>query len=169
MITQEALKKYFQYSPETGEFHRILLRDAQGNETPIFKKTGTLRRDDGYLEMTVLGKTVKNHRLAFLFMTGNLPEEVDHINGDRADNRWVNLRAVDKSTNMKNRRVNSNNTSGTSGITWFEGMKKWRARINVNGTRLSLGLFDTIEEAIAARRGAEKLLGYHENHGARRG
>lgn len=165
-LTHELLQKYFTYSPDTGEFHRTILRDRWGNETPLLKKVGTLR-DDGYLEINIFDTVYKSHRLAFLYMMGRWPNEVDHINGQRSDNRWCNLREVDKHENMKNRGINRNNKSGTSGITWFAQTGQWRVRISFDNTRISLGLFDTIDEAVAARKGAERLLGYHSNHGER--
>lgn len=165
-LTQDLLKRYFAYCPNTGNFYRTLLRDRWGNETPLFKQVGTLR-EDGYLESMIFGKVYKNHRLAIFYTTGKWPNEVDHINGNRSDNRLINLRDVSKQDNMKNRGKNRNNTSGTSGITWFNQTNQWRVRINANGKRISLGLFDTIDEAVAARKGAERLLGYHQNHGER--
>lgn len=166
-ITQQALREVLTYSPDTGTFCRTLLRDRWGNESPTLRTVGT-PRSDGYLEVSLAGRTYKNHRLVFLYMTGVWPEgEVDHINGDRTDNRWDNLRVIDKASNMRNRGLNHNNKSGASGVTWFQQTSQWRARININGVRFSLGLFDTIGEASAARRGAESLLGYHRNHGTR--
>jgi len=164
MINRDYLTKYFMYSPESGEFHRLFICDRWGNETPVVKKVGTLR-SDGYLEINIKGCVYKNHRLAFLYMVGQWPNHVDHVNGDRCDNRWVNLRNVDRCENMKNKRIGSNNTSGTLGVTWFPQTGQWRVRINVNGERISLGLFDTLDEAVAARKGAEKAFGYHLNHG----
>ena len=166
-LTQELLQRYFTYSLDTGDFHRILIRDRWGNETPIVKKVGTLRSNDGYLEINIFNSVYKSHRLAFLYVMGYFPTNVDHINGHRSDNRWCNLREVDRDANMKNRGLNHNNTSGTSGITWFAQTSQWRARINFDNRRISLGLFDTLDEAIAARKGAEVLLGYHFNHGER--
>lgn len=165
-LTQSELKKYFNYSPETGDFHRLFIRDRWGNETPVFKKVGTIGAD-GYLTINIGGPVYKSHRLAWLYVIGKWPDQIDHVNGLRSDNRWCNLREVDKQTNMKNRGLNYNNTSGTSGITWFNQTGQWRVRINHNGNRISLGLFDTIDEAVAARKGAERSLCYHENHGGR--
>lgn len=159
-------RKYFEYCPDTGEFHRLFIRDRWGNETPVIKKVGTVRKD-GYLEINVFGSSYKAHRLAWFYMTGMWPNELDHINGNRKDNSWCNLREASKNVNMKNRGLNYNNTSGTSGVTWFEQTQQWRARINLNGRRISLGLFDTIEQASQARSEAEIHLGYHPNHGAR--
>jgi hypothetical protein len=166
MITQETLMKYFYYDPTTGDFYRILRRDRWGNEKPIFKLT-KCSRSDGYLTLRIFGKNYKNHRLCFLYMTGKLVKEVDHINGDRTDNRWSNLRPVTRQENTKNRGLASNNKSGASGVTWFEQTKQWRARITFDGVRVSLGLFDTLEEAILVRKSAEKRYQYHPNHGER--
>lgn len=165
-LTRETLRKHFTYSPESGKFHRILLLDAWGNETPIFKEAGTIH-ENGYVFVQVFSQTMKAHRLAFLYMTGEHPEFVDHINGGRSDNRWINLRDVSRNENAKNRCIGSNNTSGALGVTWFSQTRQWRARINVNGVRYSLGLFDTFDDAVTARTGAQKLLGYHDNHGRR--
>ena len=92
-----------------------------------------------YLETMIFNKVYKNHRIAIFYMTGEWPDEVDHINGDRGDNRYTNLRNVSKQDNMRNRGRNRNNTSGTSGITWFNDTQQWRVRINANGKRISPG------------------------------
>lgn len=165
-ITQELLRRDFTYNLDTGEFFRTVIRDRWGNETPVLRKVGTLRVD-GYLDVNIGGDTYKCHRLAFLYVAGFWSVSVDHINGTRTDNRWVNLREVDKITNMRNRGINRNNTSGATGVNWFPDTSQWRARINLNGQRLSLGLFDTIEEAVEARRVAEAQIGYYPNHGRR--
>lgn len=167
MITRDMVESRFHYNPATGEFHRTSIVDRWGNDTAVWRKVGT-PRSDGYLEMTAFGMSLKLHRVAFLYMTGTFPAgEVDHINGIRSDNRWSNLRVVSKSENMRNRGMNHNNTSGVPGVTWFDECERWRARINVNGERVCLGLFKTFDEAVAARQGAEHILGYHTNHGAR--
>lgn len=163
-LTQQYLKDHFEYVPETGELFRTVILDRWGNKALTRKSVGTLR-SDGYLEVAINKRTYKIHRLVFLYVTGKWPTEVDHINGDRADNRLINLRDVSKSVNMRNKKIHFNNTSGHPGVTWFTDTCQWRARVNFNGVRYSLGLFDTIEEAIAARMGAQRILGYHENHG----
>lgn len=166
LLSRETLRKYYRYCPDSGNLYLIVTVDSWGNETPIFKQVGTIHKN-GYTLVQMFGRTMKVHRLAFLYMTGQYPEFVDHINGIRSDNRWSNLRGVSRSENMRNRAIGKNNTSGTLGINWFPQTKQWRVRINVDGVRYSLGLFDTLNDAIAARTGAEKLLGYHENHGKR--
>ena len=93
------------------------------------------------------------NRLAVLYMTGALPPDnmdVDHINRDRADNRWSNLRLATRSQNMANVVLKATNSSGVSGVVWVEGRKIWRAQLRVNGIKKNLGRFATQEEAAAA-------------------
>lgn len=81
---------------------------------------------------------------------------IDHISGERNDNRKHNLRIDDYSTNMMNSRISQNNTSGTKGVNYDKGDGKWRARIQVNNKRISLGSFLDIGKAINARKQAEE-------------
>ena len=156
MITQGELKEILRYDPESGEFYwakpgrkRVMSRPA-GNLAP-----------NGYRYIRVSGKLVCAHRLAFLYMTGEMPDgSVDHINGDRADNRWMNLRLASRSENACNSRLSSRNTSGKKGVSWYAPGAKWRATIQKNGKCHSLGYFDTVDQAEAARiSAAEKLHG----------
>ena len=90
---------------------------------------------------------------------------IDHLNGDKHDNRIANLRDVDMSTNLRNAAGKSNNTSGATGVNWRADKGKWRARIMVNYKERTLGHFDTFEEAVAAREAAARKLGFTERHG----
>jgi hypothetical protein len=92
-------------------------------------------------------------------------EFIDHINGDRSDNRITNLRSVSHSGNTKNAKRRGDNLSGMTGVSFFRPKGTWRARINHNGETILLGYFRTYEEAVAARKAAEKIYEYHENHG----
>jgi hypothetical protein len=113
-----------------------------------------------------LGKDLAVHRAAFLFMTGSLPSrsfDVDHINGVRHDNRWINLRLASRSQNNMNSAAPKNNTSGHKGVHLDRRMYKkgapknpWFARIKVSGKTLHLGFFKTFEEAVEVRKQAEK-------------
>lgn len=96
---------------------------------------------------------------------GNWPQHIDHINGDRLDNRIENLREVDRAENMKNMRMPADNTSGFVGVTRH--YEKWKAQITVNGKHIYLGRFDHKKDAIAARIAANRKFGFHENHGSR--
>jgi len=94
-----------------------------------------------------------------------LPEEVDHINHFRADNRWGNLRASSKAGNAKNQKMRSTNKSGVTGVSHCPRTKKWISQIKINGKHVHLGYFQDIAEAIYAREEAAKNAGYHPNHG----
>lgn len=90
---------------------------------------------------------------------------IDHINGDKEDNRLINLRECDHRTNGRNCKRSVKNTSGITGVRMDKRIQKWVAEIKIDGTGRHLGSFDTIEEAAAARKGAEKVSGFHANHG----
>jgi hypothetical protein len=93
------------------------------------------------------------------------PDELDHINGDKGDNRIVNLREVTRAENNKNKSRYKQNSSGFTGVGWHKVTKKWAAKIRVDGRDYHLGVFASIEAAKEARAAAEKHYGFHENHG----
>jgi hypothetical protein len=111
------------------------------------------------------GVDYKAHRLIWLMSYGVAPEFIDHINGVRDDNRLENLRSVSWEENTKNAKRRADNVSGVTGVSFYSPKGTWRARINYKGRTVLLGYFKTPAEAVAARRAAEKIYGYHENHG----
>lgn len=114
-----------------------------------------------YQKGRVAGIYLLKHRAAWALAHGYWPEDhTDHINGDTSDDRLCNLRAVTASINGRNRRVASDNVSGVTGVHWYKPRGRWRASCTVNGKRRDLGLFRDKEDAIAARRNAERELGY---------
>ncbi len=162
MISQKRLKKTIHYNPETGLFTRII-RSKYKNNTGLVK-TGV--SSQGYLRLTVEGKRHYAHRLAFLYMNGSMPkEQVDHIDHDRTNNSWSNLRSVSPAENNKNMSIRSDNSSGVHGVDWKERDNRWRARIYVDGKESHLGYFAEFSDAVNARKNAEALYGYHKNHG----
>jgi len=156
ILTQSRLKELLRYDPTTGLFSRF-----------SGKVAGAIR-PDGYVRIMVARELFYAHRLAFLYMTGSFPtEQADHINGNRTDNRWINLRAVNNLENHKNQRIPISNTSGVIGVHRAKKKNQWQAQIRHKGRRIHLGLFATIEEAAAAREKASKQYGFHDNHGKR--
>lgn len=139
-LDQQTLKALLSYCPDTGEFRR--LRPTQGRQ-----KVGTLHLS-GYVYIRVLGRRYLAHRLAFLFMTGAMPAMVDHINGERADNRWANLRAATPTLNSENRNRPQGRNS-LIGTYWYKRKGKWAASVKVAGKSMHLGYFDTAEAAHA--------------------
>lgn len=125
------------------------------------------RHHEGYFVTRIGGKNYSLHRLAFLFMGCELTSCVDHINGDRTDNRWVNLRQVTPAENAKNRRLHANNSSGISGVTWTK-QGRWQAYGHIDGRPTYLGGFSSLFEAAAARKSFEFRNEYHANHGTKR-
>lgn len=144
MITQSDLKKYLTYVPDTGDFIRNITTSNGAVKGDI---AGYLNQ--GYIKICVCSKSFLAHRLAFLYMTGEMPKkEVDHINGVGSDNRWVNLREASHSQNVQNLVKNKkNNTTGYMGVSFHSKSKKYRATIILNRKQKSLGLYKTPQEA----------------------
>lgn len=141
------LRDILHYNPETGEWTWI--KGRPGVKVP---QAGTLSKRWGYLQIQIDGKIYKAHRLAWVYMTGKWPKgDIDHINRNRADNRWANLREATRSQNNINAGQRKHNTSGLKGA-FFRPDKKnrWQAKIGLNGKGVHLGYFLTKEEAHAA-------------------
>jgi hypothetical protein len=136
-------------------------------------KNGTVRRrigtdnGDGHLVIkTPAGKKLV-HRLLWESVYGSIPEgyELDHINGNRKDNRIDNLRCVTRTQNAQNRhKPHKGNTSGVKGVSWYKRSSKYVAQICVNGKRTTLGYRGTLEEAAALY--AEAAAKYHTHNPA---
>lgn len=163
MITQKQLKAVLDYCPETGVFRWA--KDC-GSRAKRGNIAGSNLTSDGYVVIRIRRCGYTAHRLAYLWMTGSFPaKEVDHINGIRDDNRWYNLREVDRVGNTTNTKRRRTNTSGVTGVTYSKNKERWVSRINVNKRRVELGQFKDFDEAVRVRREAEKKYGYHPNHG----
>lgn len=146
-LTQSLLKELVYYSPETGTF-------VWAKSRPGCRKGDACgyMSVHGYHEIGIRGRRWRANRLAWLYMTGEMPPDnidVDHINLNKTDDRWSNLRLATRSQNMANTRLDRRNTSGASGVTWDKARQKWRAQLRVNGRKTNLGRFDSRDEAIA--------------------
>lgn len=120
---------------------------------------------NGYGYTTINGRKHLSHRLAWKLAFNTEPSEIDHVNGNRTDNRLANLRSVDRQANMRNMKRSKRNTSGATGVSYRADRGVWRAYVHVDGRIKSLGHFATIDEAKAAREKASEDAGYHANHG----
>lgn len=153
MITQKRLKDLLDYCPESGVFTH---KTTRNNAVKVGQIAGALE-GRGYIGIKIDGTTYKAHRLAWLYIHGTFPENhIDHINGNRSDNRLVNLRPATNQENSANTDRQTNNTSGHKGVT--RGRGKWRAVIRFNGKLHHLGMFDDPELAALSYAGAAKLL-----------
>jgi hypothetical protein len=143
MVTQERLRELFHYDPETG----ILTRKVAKGSQQVGVAAGNQNR--GYLQLTVDGHAGFVHRFIWLYVYGKWPsEKIDHIDGNRSNNRLSNLRDVSQALNVQNeRKPRSSNKSGFLGVKACRG--RWRAEICIKGKTKFLGRFDTPEEAHA--------------------
>lgn len=157
--TQGLLHQIYDYDPNTGSltYKRDFYRRVKGSNV-------TSQTNNGYLVVT-LDKTYLAHRIIWLMQTGDFPEFVDHINHDRTDNRWNNLRDVSKQTNAENKSVNQNNTTGYMGVSQIKSTGRYRASLTRDRKHIHLGVFNTAEEAHQARIAANEAHGFHSNHG----
>lgn len=122
--------------------------------------------DDGYARLYINGRSYLAHRVIYALVTGKWPaDEIDHENGVKGDNRWANIRPVDRLTNAKNLATRADNLSGITGVGWYPNTRKWRVRITDRGRTITVGSFASFEAACAARASAQAKLGFHPNHG----
>ena len=171
----DPLEDLLHYEPETG----FLFWKAR--PTRYFKSNASCKRwnkmfagkkalncidERGYPHGDLLGKRVFAHRAIWFLMTSEWPmDQIDHINGDRSDNRWNNLRSVTIQENRKNTKRRADNTSGYVGVSWDSKKEKWYSRIHFDGRSKFLGYFDNKDCAIEARKLSEKAHDFHPNHG----
>lgn len=133
------------YDPETGLFRWRAPRSTRKTGQPA-----GWPRSRGYIGICIDGKTFDAHRLAVLYQTGAWPsDDIDHINGDKSDNRWQNLRPATRAQNHANKTVRKDNKLGVKGVYRNE-RGGYRASIQVKGKVIYLGSFATIEDAAKA-------------------
>jgi len=146
-ISLEELRRIIQYDPETGLF----LKKGRAFGSP--------RKRDGYIQMRVGDRVLTGHRLAWFYVHGEWPGSIDHINGDRSDNRIANLRSVKQSENLQNIRLpKRNNTTGHLGVSFDPDRGKFIASISVDGKTKNLGRFTSAEAAHAKYLAAKREL-----------
>jgi hypothetical protein len=174
-ITPDLLRQLLTYEPDTGrlfwkERPPEMFKDARYAKRWNVRYAGhqafMASHSNGYRTGQVFRVSLYAHRVAWAIHHGKWPERhVDHINGDPADNRIANLRDVPRESNMRNQRRHARNISGVTGVSWDRRRKRWVAMIWFHGKARSLGHFDKREDAIAARKAAERDHDYHPNHG----
>lgn len=154
ILTQDRLRELLHYNPDTGVFTRLKARCSN----LVGTQAGCVNKALGYVIVSVLGSPQYGHRLAWLYMTGQEPAgEVDHINGNKADNRWSNLRDVPKLVNMQNnRKARAHNATGLQGVR--KSGSRWESMIGHQKRQHYLGSFATPEEAHAAYLEAKRRL-----------
>lgn len=121
----------------------------------------------GYIRIKIKGRDYLAHRLAWLYVNGEMPlKQIDHINNKRDDNRILNLRCATSNENARNALMRSDNTSGVKGVYFDKTRRKWKARVGVDGENKHVGYFDSILEAdMAIRKFREANHVNFFNHG----
>jgi hypothetical protein len=178
-VTPEELRELLDYDPETGLLRwkpRPLkyFEDRGGRYTAerskrifdtMYANTLALNcpNENGYLRGNLFGRLMQSHRAAYMIMTGKAlctNEQIDHINGIRTDNRWVNLRLVTNTQNQHNSRSAKGSTSQFVGVGWDSTVNKWCAYICPENKKIHLGYFATeLDAAIARDKAALKIFG----------
>lgn len=172
-VSPSVLRELIEYNPMTGAlFWRA--RDLRWFSCPRLHRSWNTQwagtqafctpTEKGYLRGNVFRQNLKAHRVAFAVYYSRWPDvAIDHVNGNRADNRIANLREVTVSENNRNRFMPATNASGRVGVRKRDG--SWVAFISDQGKKRHIGAFKCFEDAVAARQLAEQQLGYHQQHG----
>lgn len=159
-IDKSIVDEYYRYDPVTGVVkYKKRINGGSKDEGDI---VGSIN-NRGYLASRINGQYTLLHRAIWVIMTGDQPDEIDHINGNRADNRWCNLRSVTRAENMKNKKRYKG--SKYNGVTYRKDTGKWRARLRIDGVLVNIGQFDTEQEAFMARESHSLNSEFHKNHG----
>lgn len=153
------LRHLLAYDKITGVF-RWLQREGEENRGWNLrwagKETGTKPLGNGYCYIMLGGKPRLAHRLAWYLVTGEWPDaQIDHVNRNRTDNSWANLRQATNQQNQLNTGIRSTNKSGVTGVSWNKKRERWYATITVDGRMRGLGYHRQLDDAAAARRAAE--------------
>lgn len=178
--TPEQLRQLLRYEPETGKLfwreaplslfddrgypaaHRRALWNGKyaGKEALAYRE-----KSRPYAYGDIFGTKVYAHRAIVAMHEGVWPKVVDHIDGDKTNNRISNLRSVTTQENAMNNGYRSDNTSGVTGVYFDKRDEKWCAEIFCAGRKTYIGRYKGLDEAKAARKAYEARLGFHPNHG----
>ena len=155
-VSQERVLELFKY--EDGK----LFRRSDNKEMGIYSQ-----KHHRYARIVIDGKDHKLHRIIFLYHKGYLPDIIDHINGDRYDNRIENLREANTYQNRQNSRIYSTSKSGVKNVYFDVRSNKWRVSFSINGKRKNFGIYSDLEEAKqVATSMRDKYFKEFANHGS---
>lgn len=170
-----SLKCLMAYHPETGALSWLPRdvslftseRNAKSwNSSFAGKPALCTHAGKGYLKGAIFDKDYQTHRVVWALVHGSWPSGViDHIDGNRSNNRIENLRDVQPVDNRKNTKIRCDSKTGIQGVRWHDKAKRWNAYITIDKRQINLGYFDRIEDARACRQAANAQYGFHPNHG----
>lgn len=169
------LNESFKYSPEDGALiwrkrpsdHFATISGWKRFNSRFAGKVAGTVNGQGYIQVKINGVAHNAHRIAWAIHNSIWPDgEVDHISGDKLDNRAVNLRLVSHAENCKNQRLSTANNSGRTGVSLDKRDGTWCAYIMGPDKQIYLGRSKDLNEVALLRESAERELGYHRNHGS---
>lgn len=163
-IDRVQAERFLSYSPETGAFTRLSV-GSKRHAANVGKPCGHLNKALGYVTIHLCGRNHFAHRLAWIMVHGSIPSGymIDHANRDKSDNRICNLRLATHADNLRNSKTRPDNTSGVKGVHYDRARGKWKVSVG----RRCVGRFETMAEAIDARRSAAmEAFGSFANEGA---
>lgn len=164
MLTASRLREVASYTADTGVFIWV---SPASNRVKRGAVAGS-KKSHGYIAINIDGKLYYAHRLAWMYVFVVMPGlPIDHIDGDRHNNRIANLRLASPSENQKNAGLRTTNKSGHQGVSWVAKAGKWRVALRSSGRVVTIGLFEDVESAVSARDKAYGDHGFHKNHGRR--
>lgn len=156
-------KHYFRY--EKGKIYWIN-KNKFARSIEIGDEAGTIDHT-GYCHVYVNGRSYQRHRIIWEMFNGKIRDGfvIDHINHIRHDDRIENLREITPAENNKNASIRKDNKCGVVGVSFHKRCKKWYARIRHNGKLVNLYWGDSFDDAVKARKEAERIYNFHSNHG----
>ncbi|MGB0817788.1 MAG: HNH endonuclease signature motif containing protein [Candidatus Puniceispirillaceae bacterium] len=159
---QKQLKSVFQYCKHSG---KLFWKKSVSRKCVVGKEAGSTVPVSGALRVGLFGCDYLVHRIIWKMHYGTEPPMIDHIDGNPKNNRIENLRKATASINNKNKRRDKRSKTGISGIYFNKNTQNYHARYSVNGKRVHVGYFPTLEEAKKQLNKARKNNGYTERHG----
>jgi hypothetical protein len=158
MITQDKLKEYFNYNDG-----QLIWKKQPSTHIKVGDIAGNTN-NRGYIQIKFLCNRFYAHRLIFFMFNGYFPQEVDHIDGNKTNNKIENLRQATPAQNRQNRGISKNNTSGIKGVSWSKKENKWIAQCQVNKKNHFLGRYNDIE---LAKKAVQQFRNQHHREYAR--
>lgn len=152
-LSIDVAREYLRYESETGYFY---WKRRSSDKSKVGSRAGRSRSPGGYRQITLLGHTMYEHRLAWEYVNGSLPDgkTIDHINGDKGDNRISNLRAATPTENLANIGAKRDNRSGCKNVHWCSTKGRWVAKVKREGKTRHVGTFRDFDAAVAAAKDA---------------
>lgn len=159
----EYAKQHLTYELDNGKLLWLRIpKMCNGKRYAIGSEVGSIH-NSGYRVLTLMGKKLQAHRVIWAIHYNSWPNgEIDHIDGDRLNNKLSNLRVVTRSQNMFNAKTKQNSSSGIKNVQWDNSSQSWRVRVRVNGKRYHVGRFTEIEKAAEAAK--EFMLKSHKQY-----